>query len=96
MTKPLTPRDHPQPGDLNPQAEGEMVGNKKQHDLGIDPDAVLAAMVAHTLGEDRLEINQANGIVIRSNIPVQAITPELGPYYKVYKEIEKNELKKLK
>ena len=68
MGKPLKPRDHPQPGDLNPDAtEAEMVGKKKQQDLGIDPDAVLAAMVAHTLGDNRLEVHEVNGVVIQQH-----------------------------
>ena len=94
--KELGPRDHPQPGDLNPQAEGEMVGGGTQRDLGINPDEILAKMVAHTLGKDRLRANTYTGVVIRSNMQVTAISPELGPYFKVYKEIEEKYIKTTK
>ena len=89
--KELGPRDHPQPGDLNPQAEGEMCGGGTQRDLGINPDEILAKMVSQALGKDRLRANTYTGVVIRSNMQVTAISPELGPYFKVYKEIEEKE-----
>ncbi len=94
LFKELGPRDHPQPGDLNPQAEGEFCGAGTQRDLGINPDEILAKMVAHTLGKDRLRSNTYTGVVIRSNMNVTAINPELGPYFKVYKEIEAKEQEK--
>ena len=93
--KPVDLQNRPQPGELNPQAEKEMLGKPGgQKEMGIDPDAVLAAMVAHTLGTDRLRAKEFIGVVLRTDIPVKAITPDLGPYYKVYKEIEQRELQK--
>ena len=88
-------KNEPQPGDLNPQVEKDMLGKDGgQRELGIDPDAILAAMVANVLSPDRVRGKEFTGVVLHHIPAITELTPEMGPFYKVYKELEKQELEK--